>query len=196
MTHQNSNAIPTLFDGIRFRSRIEARWAVFFKALGIEAQYEPEGFTFSDGAWYLPDFYLPEFGYWIEIKGAIPTAQEMNKAAMLAQSRQELVFVFYGNIPNPPEYTNDSAAIVIPASDGLTNTDTGYRWTQCDVCGQYNLTWQGVAERFIHRNNECLGSDNACPDMTPDLLQAYAMARGARFEHGERTRLERMLGNK
>jgi hypothetical protein len=38
------NAIETHYKGYRFRSRLEARWAVFFDALGYEWQYEPEGF--------------------------------------------------------------------------------------------------------------------------------------------------------
>ena len=34
-------AIETSYDGYRFRSRLEARWAVFFNEAGIEYQYEP-----------------------------------------------------------------------------------------------------------------------------------------------------------
>lgn len=49
-------AIETRYRGYRFRSRLEARWAVFFDALGIEWQYEPEGFELADGTRYLPDF--------------------------------------------------------------------------------------------------------------------------------------------
>jgi hypothetical protein len=37
-------AIETAYNGYRFRSRLEARWAVFFDALGIRYQYEKEGF--------------------------------------------------------------------------------------------------------------------------------------------------------
>lgn len=37
-------AIETSYKGCRFRSRLEARYAVFFDALGIEWQYEPQGF--------------------------------------------------------------------------------------------------------------------------------------------------------
>ena len=49
------------FRGYLFRSRLEARWAVFFDALGIQWEYEPEGIVLSDGTHYLPDFYLPDF---------------------------------------------------------------------------------------------------------------------------------------
>lgn len=61
-------AKETLYNGYRFRSRLEARWAVFFDAAGIEYQYEPEGYVLEDGRSYLPDFYLPYFHLFVEIK--------------------------------------------------------------------------------------------------------------------------------
>jgi hypothetical protein len=61
--------ITTVYRGYRFRSRLEARWAVFFDALGLNWTYEPEGFDL-DGDWYLPDFRVTsgEITYWYEIK--------------------------------------------------------------------------------------------------------------------------------
>jgi hypothetical protein len=47
--------IQTRYAGCHFRSRLEARWAVFFDHLGIRWDYEPEGFETSAGP-YLPDF--------------------------------------------------------------------------------------------------------------------------------------------
>ena len=40
-------AIETEYDGHRFRSRVEARWAVFFNVIGLKYEYEIEGFTES-----------------------------------------------------------------------------------------------------------------------------------------------------
>jgi hypothetical protein len=60
--------IETVYNGYRFRSRLEARWAVFFDALGIKYEYEPEGFELDDGYHYLPDFYLPAMETYVEIK--------------------------------------------------------------------------------------------------------------------------------
>lgn len=82
-------AINTEFDGYRFRSRLEARWAMFFKTLGIPYEYEKEGYDL-DGLWYLPDFWLPEQQCWVEIKGQEPTEEEKRKAELLA---------YYGNSP-------------------------------------------------------------------------------------------------
>ena len=48
----------TTYNGITYRSRLEARWAVFFDKLGIKYNYEPEGYKLDNGLNYLPDFYL------------------------------------------------------------------------------------------------------------------------------------------
>lgn len=49
-------AIETRYKGYRFRSRLEARWAVFFNALNLQWSYEEEGYKMPDGTYYLPDF--------------------------------------------------------------------------------------------------------------------------------------------
>ena len=67
--------IEAIYNGYRFRSRLEARWAVFFDELKIEYKYEVEGFDI-DGDWYLPDFWMPEWNCWVEIKPDIPKLHE------------------------------------------------------------------------------------------------------------------------
>lgn len=72
-------AIETRYAGHLFRSRLEARWAVFFDALSIEWQYEPQGFVIHDMGDeqrpYLPDFFLPRQRIWVEVKGAAERAE-------------------------------------------------------------------------------------------------------------------------
>lgn len=64
-------AIETKYAGCRFRSRLEARWAVFFDAMGIEWEYEVEGFLVGPQRRpYLPDFWLPGERVWVEVKGS------------------------------------------------------------------------------------------------------------------------------
>lgn len=60
-----ATAIETIYQGYRFRSRLEARWAVYFDQLGHTWEYEPEGLHL-DGVRYLPDFRVD--GDWWEIK--------------------------------------------------------------------------------------------------------------------------------
>lgn len=44
-------SIPTIYKDIRFRSRLEARWAAMFDLLGWSWEYEPE----------IEDLYIPDF---------------------------------------------------------------------------------------------------------------------------------------
>jgi len=57
-------AYPTLYRGIQFRSRLEAKWAAFFDNLGWPWEYEPIDL---DG--YIPDFILTFPGPGIKIYG-------------------------------------------------------------------------------------------------------------------------------
>jgi hypothetical protein len=61
-------AIQTHYAGHVFRSRLEARWAVFFDALKVEWKYEEQGYEVA-GQRYLPDFFLPSLNAWCEVKG-------------------------------------------------------------------------------------------------------------------------------
>lgn len=89
-------AIETRYKGYRFRSRLEARWAVFFDALGIKWEYEKEGYELPSG-WYLPDFWLPEDFFWAEVKPseAVTNESDLNKADDLARSSY-CVLLLYG----------------------------------------------------------------------------------------------------
>lgn len=64
-------AINTYYAGHYFRSRLEARWAKVFDDLGLSWEYEPQGYLVGDERRaYLPDFRLPDIGWWIEVKGS------------------------------------------------------------------------------------------------------------------------------
>lgn len=96
----NFKAIETLYRGHRFRSRLEARWACFFDALGISWEYEGEGYVL-EGVKYLPDFWLPEQECFVEIKGQEPTMEEKIKARLLSLYTRKRVCIFYGAIDFP-----------------------------------------------------------------------------------------------
>jgi hypothetical protein len=97
-------SLPTSYDGYRFRSRLEARWAVFFHTLQIDYRYEPEGYDL-EGTCYLPDFWLPEQDCWIEVKPSrMPTKAEFEKARLLALHSGKEVYILAGNVGLPPSY--------------------------------------------------------------------------------------------
>lgn len=93
--------IETAYAGHRFRSRLEARWAVFFDTLGISWEYEPQGYELGGGSYtgsapggtgywpirrYLPDFWLTDFSVWVEVKGQIDVADMLNLGSMAYDS--------------------------------------------------------------------------------------------------------------
>lgn len=84
-------AIETVYNGYRFRSRLEARWAVFFDTLGIKYEYEKEGYTLPDSSNYLPDFYLPSMDLFVEIKGTEPTKREKRLAEQLSELKPTVI---------------------------------------------------------------------------------------------------------
>lgn len=79
-------SIDTTWEGYRFRSRLEARWAVYFKEMGWEFLYEPQGYDLQDGTKYLPDFYLPRFVTFVEIKCDLLTPFDFTRAQKLVES--------------------------------------------------------------------------------------------------------------
>lgn len=93
----NIKALPSIYGGIRFRSRLEARWAIFFDKLGVKWEYEPEGFD-MDGVPYLPDFRLISThkglgGAYAEVK---PAGGDYSKAKRLASMSKKDVIILEG----------------------------------------------------------------------------------------------------
>ena len=76
------------YSSVLFRSRAEARWAIFFDLMGWAWDYEPCHYRLGDGPGalsYLPDFYLPDVATWVEVKGpSFLDAASMGKLASAA----------------------------------------------------------------------------------------------------------------
>jgi len=80
-----SGVKETFYKGYKFRSRLEAKWAVYFDACGIKWEYEKEGFNLLDGTSYLPDFWLPEVKMWVEVKPDDFEENELKKCVELVK---------------------------------------------------------------------------------------------------------------
>ncbi len=93
--------IETEYNGDRFRSKLEAQWAVVFDALGIKYEYEPEGFELKDGTKYLPDFYFPDQDTYGEVKPDRPGALDelFDKPLKFVESGAIKKLVILPNIP-------------------------------------------------------------------------------------------------
>lgn len=117
--------IETTFRGCRFRSRLEARWAVFMHALHVPYVYEPEGYDLEDGVCYVPDFWLLRQDCFLEIKPAYPTEEETLKAQKLAIFTKKQVMICFGPV-EVPEFSDGDSMIEISPPDFYKDPD----WTE------------------------------------------------------------------
>jgi hypothetical protein len=164
------------YGGVRFRSKTEARWAVFFDALGIRWLYEPEGYVLECGP-YLPDFLLPELRLFVEIKGKAPTVVEQRRCFELAETTGMDVALF----PHEPR----AFEFARPDSGGTAffggGSDDGYWFCLCPVCNKLGLEFEGRGER-VCGNDCCAASDGAVPTGdAPVIVEAVRRANGFRF---------------
>lgn len=201
--------LNTKYNGYLFRSRLEARWAVFFDACGVEYEYEPEGFDLGDGLHYLPDFKLKNvilyhgFGkighgkgidIHVEVKGEM-TEEDAIKIKRFADFRD---FVDeegydYSSPTNPilvlPALPKGESMAAI--SENISNSAyEGCNGT--DVCpfnyelldGDYYACYPGVGKdgRFMLFGDD---SNYLCDMDDVRTLMAFDRARRARFEFGE-----------
>lgn len=126
MTTPNIPAIETIYRGNRFRSRTEAKWAVFFDLVGEPYEYEPQGVALSGGA-YLPDFWLPRVGAWFEVKGSWEAIGSLDKYAELTSRSGHITIVAAGQpqpaftmvLVSPVERGPAELAITIPRNDAF-----------------------------------------------------------------------------
>ena len=190
-------AIETRYKGYRFRSRLEARWAVFFDALNVDWQYEPEGYQLASG-WYLPDFYLPDMRLWVEIKPLnVRASKEEHKKMCDLVGMTNLRGTILRGDPYDNSFTEPSdrpgfddwsgSAIFENGDDGSGAYDCPYCFCVCNDCGRIGFEYDGRGDRVClsasckksHHGDKGYSYDN------PRILSAAIKARSARFEHGE-----------
>jgi hypothetical protein len=185
-------AIQTEYNGLLFRSRIEARWAYLFDLLKVKYEYEKEGYELPSGK-YLPDFWLPQQNCWVEIKGQLPDDKESTLASELAMSTECPVYIFFGAIPDG-SFNDDTDSALAYFVDGGDNM---YRICLCKQCGAIGIEFNGRSDRLPCKSKGYIDSgvtpgcdrsphgDKGYTFDDPRILRAYRIARQARFEHGE-----------
>jgi hypothetical protein len=188
-------AIETRYKGRRFRSRLEARWAIFFDMARIKWEYEFEGYKLNDGTSYLPDFYLPESKTFVEIK---PHDKELVDKGL--QKCDEFVFstkkdiLLIGGNPSIDEYFT---VLLTPCEGKCAEPEKHIhevvhlwdgKFCQGEKCYSISLIgtdpckWALTVKRGITCSSEetCYAVNNS-----KLLIKAYESAISARFEHGE-----------
>lgn len=198
--------IQTRYKGYHFRSRLEARWAVFFDSLGIEWMYEPEGFLGLYGEYYLPDFKIKCYNYqgnyvdfWIEVKPSGKLTQ--------ADSNKIYGVIDWGSvIPdfNIDYYEGDNAFMVLGNIPDPFGKMPGFRFLRnCKgITHEYAIFCPHIIKgnQLITHILPIDGTTEFCGDFEiidsqesyqeysipyPRLVKAFLDARSARFEHGQ-----------
>lgn len=208
--------IETEYRGHRFRSRLEARWAVAFDFLGVEWKYESQGYRVGyESRPYLPDFWLPSLGVWVEVKGD-PLALDktlMDDAVSIKSGLPgsdpyfEKTILILGDIPpcdEPYAYLHwmVSRTTYAPCESFCACADA--RWQQVTLRAFPAMALMEFRQRGEHvespgallipvdrahlRPPADVVTPERCAYMLADrkMLDAFKAARSARFEHGEK----------
>lgn len=169
----NIQPIETSYKGYKFRSRLEARWAVCFDALGLQWEYEKEGFVL-DGTPYLPDFWIESWKLWVEIKPKVFAEQSKGHDRCISLSKLNSCRCLLVS-GNPWREEHD----VIVCEDGYT--------IFLGEFGEINPRQADFVGFAVLNNLE--GNWYPLDSFDQPLLdEAFSVARSARFEHGEKPR--------
>ena len=187
------HAIQTEYKGYLFRSRLEARWAVFFDACGIEWEYEPEGYDLGDGVLYLPDFLLHDVhgraggDLYVEVKGIMSTAdgEKIKRFSEAGRKdrrhKSDTAVLVVGVIPpgNMDEILGYISTKAYQRNSGLPN-EFNFETIDGDFFAAVpGINKKGKFEVFGDEASYIANIDFAATE------KAYRIARQARFEYGE-----------
>lgn len=167
--------IPTKYKGYNFRSRLEARWAVFFDNMKIQYHYEIEGFQLESGL-YLPDFYLPQFKMFAEVKPCEFNDREYDHLFNLSKVTGKTCLMLIG----PPDFTS-YRSVCVRTEDG-----NNYYDVDASIDNSYYLV-----SKYFHENNFWYSSEGCYYDeyfteeryYGDDYINAVYAARGERFNN-------------
>jgi len=179
-----SRGLPAFHAGVLFRSRTEARWAVFFDHLGIKWDYEPQGFV-SAGIPYLPDFtvYAALGTLWVEIKANWQADPEgVAKWRAFADRRPNPAATRAALLTGHPSL--DGNYLVIGGDEDGFNPVTGgwdddtQQWRPCPSGQHFDLIYPGLFHAKFAEDGceELFGGDGDAR-----LRDAVAAANSARF---------------
>lgn len=169
--------IETQYKGYRFRSRLEARWAVYFDTLGCAWEYEPQGFDLGAAGFYLPDFWLPTVNMWAEVKPERLNDTELMKAnALVIASKKHLVHLV--GTPSMRAYNTSfyCAGCEGPGPGGMRVVYSGEHVEYVEAL---------LTAEYLHSEHRWFWAPSGGEPSCELAQKAVNAARGARFEHGE-----------
>lgn len=175
-------AKKTIYNGYEFRSKLEAKWAVFFDLCGIRYDYEPEAFICFDSSQYTPDFFLYDvllrsddtiIGVYVEIKPQNFNDYDREYKVRISSAVETLI-VLVGD----PVYSTDQTER--PNFQYAPVFDNAMILMYCEHCKKYKFDYG------TNSNYHCKYCDGGLYDggMYDSKIKSNAsMARKYRFEY-------------
>jgi hypothetical protein len=170
-------SLESTYNGVVFRSRLEARWAALFDHYKLKWVYEPDAFHTESGP-YLPDFYLPSLNAYVEVKPGPDQFDEVAVQSVSKQTKSDFLIL-------------DSPMIACRAYTLLKHPG---EWTDMSWCCSQRYMPGGVNfSHGEHRFYVCVGGSGGsrkasgncvcCDGGLPEPAH-FARIRSMRFERG------------
>lgn len=102
-------AIPTTYNGIQYRSRLESKFARMLDALHVRFVYEPMRVRTADRSSYTIDFFLPDQQLYVELKPKRPHVEEERKCEDMSKMGFRVVLMYgekFYKLPYRSEFFN------------------------------------------------------------------------------------------
>lgn len=173
--------IETEYNGTKFRSRLEARWALFFEWNKIEYYYEKEGYETPYG-FYVPDFYLPnvcvhredekyKLGVMFEVK---PENFELENHKHLGWVCEKLEIAGIYSIGLPvDEWRNEKGLECLVQNSSTEGNDYPMMFLpHCENCNITKITYPESNYLFCPKCKYRYGYDDAYSNMNYRAIKA------------------------
>lgn len=177
--------IETVYAGYRFRSRLEARWAVVFNSMNLQFEYEQEGFELGSGLRYLPDFFLPTLGVHAEVKprSGLVSEADLRKLVTFSVDGDKPTLLIVGT-PGDHEMFLLSRRVLPPWRELVEDAEGGVSiadvfWSDVEDYGAVSISESPFMPGW------CLVYRRLPPNTDCTIQAALIEGKQARFEHGE-----------
>lgn len=170
-----TRGVQTLYRGVEYRSRLEARWAAFMDRIGWETTYEP-----LDGNGYIPDFLVHgPSPFLVEVKPAATPGDYQDPVGKVSRGLRGL-------------WTGDVLVVgMSPLAPGMGNAEGGYRqvagwlgeandadwawdagmWFTCRRCGGHGVFHDVMS--FDGRPCGCYDGDGHLGILEAETIRAH-----------------------
>lgn len=110
LTEKKISWRETKYQGIQYRSKLEAQTACFMHYAGIDFRFERTKTVVSENKLYTPDFWLVKQKMFLEIKPCYPHLEEIRKCEITAANGFDVICL-YGRVGVPMGFEDPSASI-------------------------------------------------------------------------------------